>query len=299
MAFAEELHRFGYDLAEPSSAGTSEHHALLTTLGLCAAFALNGMAFTLPSYLGMSPDYFLAPIFVLLTALSATFSILVGGAYFIRRAWQGLQQGVLHIDLPIALGILVAYGGSLGGWILKEESLMYFDFVALFTFLMLGGRYLQMAAVERNRKRLQQRLPSQQTLRRIAEGGDVEGDIASSDVKTGQRYLLDPGQMVPVASQLVEGGTALLSFESINGEPDPVSRGPGQRVPSGALNAGTKTICLEAEEAWDEGLLASLQNSRERDISRYPMLEKVPAGLHRCRPGCRGGWCRRMVAHHR
>ena len=80
--------------------------------------------------------------FLLLAAVSATFSILVGGAYFIRRAWQGIQQRVLHIDLPIALGIVVAYAGSLAGWLLKEESLLYFDFVAVFTFLMLVLSYL-------------------------------------------------------------------------------------------------------------------------------------------------------------
>lgn len=273
--FARELHRFGYDLAQASSAGAGEHRALLTTLGLCGAFALNGMAFSLPGYLGMASDYFLAPLLLLLTALAATFALLVGGSYFIRRALQGLQQRVLHIDLPIALGIVLAYGGSLAGWFLNVEALVYFDFVTVFTFLMLGGRYLQLAAVERNRKRLQQRLPSEQELRCCGRDGAVaEGVVASGAMKAGQCYLLQPGQTAPVASQVLEG-TALLSFESINGEPDPVARAKGQRVPSGALNAGTRLIPLVAEEDWEHGLLASLQNSRERDVSRYPLLERV------------------------
>jgi len=70
---------------------------------------MNAMVFTLPRYVGMPADFSFARIFQLIAFFSATLSMLVGGAYFIRRAALALRQRSLHIDLPIALGIIVAF----------------------------------------------------------------------------------------------------------------------------------------------------------------------------------------------
>jgi len=35
----------------------------------------------------------------------------------------------MHIDLPITIGIVGAYIGSLYGWLAGEERFVYFDFV--------------------------------------------------------------------------------------------------------------------------------------------------------------------------
>ena len=59
-----------------------ELRTLVSRFGLCGAFALNSMVFTLPRYLGMEDDFAFARIFGLITLLSATFTILVGGSYF-------------------------------------------------------------------------------------------------------------------------------------------------------------------------------------------------------------------------
>ena len=45
--------------------------------------------------------------------------MLVGGSYFIGRAWHAARMRTLHIDLPIALGLIVAYIGSLVGWAME------------------------------------------------------------------------------------------------------------------------------------------------------------------------------------
>src|SRR5690606_27295169 len=108
-------------------------------------------------YLGMPADFEFAGLFRLIAFASATLAMLVGGAYFITRAWRALRTGTLHIDLPIALGLIAAYAGSVFGWTAGIERLMYFDFVATFVFLMLLGRYVQTAAVEKNRLRLVRR----------------------------------------------------------------------------------------------------------------------------------------------
>lgn len=269
-SFADEIASFGYSLT-PRKAGAqhSEARQLIAKLGLCAAFALNAMVFTLPRYLGMPEDFPFAGIFQLVTFLSATLAMLTGGTYFIRRAWIATLARTPHIDLPIALGIIFAFLGSLIGWALGIEGLMYFDFVATFIFLMLGGRYLQLAAVEKNRNRLQRRRPVPEAM----NSPDRPGPLLLSEITPGLRVDILPGQSVPVASTL-DSEAAEFSLEWINGEADPETFQAGRPVPAGAIHLGAKPITITASETWADSLLSRL-TSTDRTAGRVPALEKL------------------------
>jgi Cu2+-exporting ATPase len=269
-AFADELASFGYTLTpkKPGSSG-GEMRQLGAKLGLCAAFAMNAMVFTLPRYVGMPEDFGFAGIFQLITFLSATLAMLVGGSHFIKRAWLSTKAGVPHIDLPIALGVSFAFVGSLIGWALGVEGLMYFDFVAMFIFLMLGGRYLQLAAIEKNRNRLQRRRPVPETM---ASPGRAE-PVPLSELAPGMRVEILPGQSVPVAATL-DCEAAEFSLEWINGEADPHTFSAGRTVPAGAIHLGSAPVIVKAREAWADSLLSRLTGS-DRAAARVPALEKL------------------------
>jgi Cu2+-exporting ATPase len=59
----------------------------------------------------MPADFEFAALFRLIAFLSATLSMQVGGGYFMDRAGRAVRAGSLHIDLPIALGLIAAYIG--------------------------------------------------------------------------------------------------------------------------------------------------------------------------------------------
>ncbi len=267
--FLRELCQFGY-VACPSSQGGGDHERrqLIARLGLCGAFALNTMAFSLPVYLGMPKDFEFAELFRMIALLSATLSMLVGGGYFIDRAWKALKARSLHIDLPIGLGLIAAYIGSLVGWSIGYERLMYFDFVSVFVFLMLAGRTLQTTAVDRNRKRLSRAQPVPETLE------SVDGEQFGRDsLKPGLRFKLEPGQALPVSGVLAEG-EADFSLEWIHGEADPVRHEAGSRLPGGAILLSRQSVVVEAGEDWSSSLLSKLTANEWGDRSS-PMLEKV------------------------
>ncbi len=260
-AFARELQQFGYLVGPATKAARTESSGLVLRLGLCAAFAMNGMLFSLPPYLGMSPDFVFAGLFVALSFLFATASVLVGGTYFIARAWRSLRLRVLHIDLPIALGILVGYGGSIYAWTQASLGFVYFDFVTTFTFLMLVGRWTQMIAVERNRNHL---LGLRQDLPPVELAPDAAGEqhraVATKPVEAihrGDRFSIGPGQVVPVSSSLL-GEAGSLGLDWISGESEARVATPGQIVESGAINLSPHPLRLEALEPWGTSLLARL-----------------------------------------
>ena len=253
--FLRELCQFGYVAAPAGSVrGDHERKRLVARMGLCGAFALNAMAFTVPVYLSMPADFEFAALFRLIAFVSATLSMLVGGGYFMERAWRSLQAGSLHIDLPIALGLLAAYAGSITGWVMKDERLMYFDFVSIFVFLMLSGRYLQTSAVEKNRHRLVRQQPVPEAVPRLEGGGEAVG---RGEIRPGLRFLLGPGLALPVSSVMV-AGEADFSLEWIHGEAEPLRFAAGSRLPAGAILLSRTPAAMEASERWEDSLLAKL-----------------------------------------
>jgi Cu2+-exporting ATPase len=270
VGFARELASFGYALSARRVGGApSEARGLGGRLGLCGAFAMNAMAFTLPSYLGMPGDFAFARIFHLVTFLSATLAMLVGGSYFIQRAWRAARAGIVHIDLPIALGLVLAFAGSIAGWALNIKGLLYFDFVAVFVFLMLAGRFLQLSAVEKNRHRLQRHRPVPESL----HSPDRAAPLTLAELAPGVRFELQPGQSVPVAATL-DSTAAEFSLEWISGEADPLTFHAGRPLPAGAIHLGSVPVVLTAGEAWHASLLARLTNN-ERAAVRVPGLERL------------------------
>lgn len=270
-AYLKELATFGYVAAPATGRENSpERRGLAGRMGLCGAFALNAMGFSLPTYLGMPADFEFAGLFRLIAFTSATLAMLSGGGYFIVRAWRALKAGTLHIDLPIALGLIAAYLGSIAGWVAGEEKLLYFDFVATFVFLMLLGRYVQTAAVEKNRLRLVRRSPLPESVK----SGDQT--IATTALQPGMSFRLEPGKALPVSSCLSDG-TAEVSLEWIHGEADPVTLLPGARLPAGAILLGRQPVTVTADETWADSLISKLtaDTAGDRGSPVFQRLLKV------------------------
>ena len=272
-AFARKLQAFGY-LAGPAGAASTEGESrgLLRRVGLCAAFAMNIMLFAFPAYFGMERTFEYASLFSLLAFAFGTLSFLVGGMYFIVRAVRALREGAMHIDLPISIGILGAYFGSLYGWITGEDRFVYFDFVGTFILLMLIGRWAQVAAVERNQRQLLRQQPKLQRVR-LATGGDLPPEQLLADME----FFVVAGQTVPVESRLSSLET-VFSLASINGEAEPRTFRAGQRVPAGAVSIGRTEAKLTALQAWPDSLLAQLLRPSERVWARQLFLEKIIRG---------------------
>lgn len=270
VEFARELVSFGYTLSPRRSGNSaSESGQIGARLGLCGAFMLNAMGFTLPSYLGMPEDFAFSGLFQLIGLLTATLSMLVGGSYFISRAWSAARMGILHIDLPIALGLCIAFVGSIVGWALKVPGLIYFDFVCTFVFLMLGGRYLQLSAMEKNRQRLQRHRPVPETMR----SPDRAEPVTLADLAVGLRFELQAGQSSPVAAVL-DQTAADFSLEWINGEAESCTFQAGRALPAGAIHLGKEPVILTASETWEDSLLAKLVSS-DRPVVRVAALESL------------------------
>lgn len=307
VGFARELQTFGY-LVGPAGekADGAAARGLRLRLGLAGAFAMNTMLFALPGYLGLERTSEFRPVFEVLQAVFGTAGLLTGGGYFGKRARTALRTGIVNIDVPIAIGLLIGYAGSLYGWIGGHPHLVYFDFVAVFSFLMLVGRWTQEAAIERNRLQLLSltREPAEVTVevgggevgssklvvggadRGTMDGTDTPGSqnaasqeirgrrIPVSSLKCGMVFRLRAGQVVPVGARLLDG-PATFTTEWINGEPEPREVAAGQSVPAGATSVSLHELRLAAAEDWGDSALSRLLATSGAQGFRHELAETI------------------------
>ncbi len=255
--YLRKIESFGYLFGPSRKKAGAASMDLPIRLGISAAITMNVMIFSVSFYLGLTPAE--GAIFELFTKLSAWLSavvVVVGGWPFFRTAWQGLRRGVLHLDLPIALGIGLVFATSLlkasGG----RGDLAYFDTLNTFVTLMLVGRWLQQRVLERNRRFLLEDDGADAISVRRVKGGAIES-VPAPRVRSGDELLVAPGELVPVDGALLDEG-ARISTEWITGEADRRDLARAEQVPAGAFNAGPSAFRLIAATDFSDSPLGAL-----------------------------------------
>ncbi len=269
--YVESIEAFGYRFG-PSLKGGADRTTsggLVWRMGLCIAIAMNTMIFGIAIYCGLAEG----PIFRLFHALDfalSFISVLVGGTVFFRSAWQALRRRVLHLDLPIALGIALAFSSSTFTYLTRGGSTSYFDTLNVFIALMLVGRYLQERVVAKNRAYLLASDGAEGLYARRVVSGRVSlvrcTDLAKDDV-----LLVAHQDLVPVDAILLGADAAVFSLDWINGESEPRAFAPGDVVPAGAFCQDARGATVVATTAFDASSVVSLlrtSNRRDHDTAR-------------------------------
>ncbi len=251
--FLDRAARLGYPMA-PATRRVQRDTSLLLRLGICAALAMNAMILAVAQYAGLSEaDPRLDAIVAWVSLVLATGSVVVGGPVFFRSAIAGLRAGMVHMDVPISVGLLLAYAGSIHGQFTGAP--IYYDTVAMFTFLMLGGRFVQQRTLQRSRDQVLADDGAEHLRVRRLLGGDVQ-KVPVAQVKKGDELVLAPGDLVPVRCSV--RAAASCSLDWINGESEPRAFAVGESVPAGAFLAGRRAVRMCAEADYMESGLAQL-----------------------------------------
>ncbi|MBX3385587.1 MAG: copper-translocating P-type ATPase [Phycisphaeraceae bacterium] len=194
-----------------------------------------------------------------------------GGRRFFVSAWKGAQRGSANMDTLVALGTGAAYvfsvvatvapglfvsasageamgdalqaaGGpnASGGAHAALRAPVYFESAAaIIVFILLGKRLEERATGRAGAaiRRLMDLSPRMARVRRTeAGGGEVEIDMAISEVRVGDLMVVRPGEKVPTDG-VVERGESAVDESMISGESVPVTKRHGDQVVGATLNA--------------------------------------------------------------
>jgi Cu2+-exporting ATPase len=201
------------------------------------------------------------------TSLFATTILLAySGQEFLLGAWRDLSHRKLGMDVPIVLGLGIAYIGSLHTtWTLQGE--VYYDSIAMFVFLVLlarrfelGGRIQAANALDRVGR----------IIPRVAKLVAAEGirTVLVSDLRPGDRVRLLPGEVIPTDGILCSGASG-VDESMLTGEATPVTKHPGEPLLGGACIVD-QAIEMQVSRASNDSTLADIQRLLGRGMREMP-----------------------------
>jgi len=182
------------------------------------------------------------------------------GRIFFRSAWQALRHGRTNMDVPISIGVLLAYGMSVYETIDRGPH-AYFDAATSLLFFLLIGRTLDHLMRERARTAVRglARLAPRGASVRQPDGS--QRYLKVEEIRPGMTILLVAGDRVPVDGRVVDGRSE-IDGALVSGESLPRAVAVGDRLQAGTLNL-TGPLALEATAAASESFLAEMMRMME------------------------------------
>jgi Cu2+-exporting ATPase len=198
----------------------------------------------------------------------ATIIFFYGGRPFIKGLLKELKEKNPGMMTLIALAISVAYFYS-SAVVFGLEGKIFFWELATLIDVMLLGHWIEMKSVmgaSRALDSLVKLMPAQ--AHRVNDEDQTE-DIFVSELKSGDRVVVKPGEKVPVDGQITEGRTS-VNQAMLTGESRPVEKTEGDQVIGGSVN-GEAAFTMEVQKTGDQTYLAQViemvkkaQDSRSR-----------------------------------
>ena len=98
-------------------------------------------------------------------------------------------------------------------------------------------------------------------------------DIQLDDVRVGDRLVVLPHEICPVDGVVVEG-RGIMDESYLTGEPFEISKAPGSKVLSGAIN-GEMALTVEAEKRAVDSRYAKIMQVMEQTQEKRPQLRRI------------------------
>ncbi|MER9463522.1 cation-translocating P-type ATPase [Mesorhizobium sp. M0387] len=219
-------------------------------------------------------------LFHWVSALIAIPALAFACGIFFKAAWNALRHGHMNMDVPIAVGVSLAYAMSLYETITHGDH-AYFDASVSLLFFLLIGRTLD--HVMRERARTAVKNLSQLAARgaMVLRGDGARDYLPVGEIEPGMQLLIAAGERIPVDSTIVHGASD-LDCSLVTGESTPRNVAPGEIVQAGVLNL-TGPLTIEATAAAKDSFLAEmvrLMEAAEGGRARYRRIADRVSALY-------------------
>ncbi|MBX6383022.1 MAG: copper-translocating P-type ATPase [Microbispora sp.] len=185
--------------------------------------------------------------------------VVYGGLPFHRATWTNLRHGTATMDTLVSLGTIAALGWSLWALFLGDAGMpgmthgfdltisrgdgsanIYLEAAAGVTAFILAGRYFEARSKRRAGAALRALLElGAKDVAVLRDGREVR--IPIGELKTGDRFVVRPGEKI-ATDGVIEEGSSAVDASMLTGESVPVEVRPGDPVTGATVNAGGRLI---------------------------------------------------------
>src|SRR5512139_626176 len=250
-----------------------ERRTALKRLAVAGFGMMQVMMFALPLYVahssGMDPG--MREFFRLVSMLVSIPVALYSGWPFYRGAWAALRARGISMDVPVSLGIVLAFVASVWN-ALTGRGEVYFDSVTMFVFFLGLGRYIEMIARHRAGSvadALARLAPM--TARRVRAG--VTEDVQAVELALGDELVVRAGEVF-AADGIVLEGEGRVDESMLTGESNAIAKPPGSRVHQGTHNLATP-VRVQVTAVAGNTVLSGIVALLERAQAERPRLAKA------------------------
>ncbi|MGO4642684.1 cation-translocating P-type ATPase [Mesorhizobium sp. 2RAF45] len=219
-------------------------------------------------------------LFHWVSALIAIPALAFAGGIYFRSAWNALRHGRMNMDVPIAVGVSLAYAMSLYETVNHGDH-AYFDASVSLLFFLLIGRTLDHVMRERARTAVNglSRLAARGAV--VLRGDGVRDYLPVGEIEPGMALHIAAGERIPVDGNILSG-ISDIDCSLVSGESTPRTVGAGAQVQAGTLNL-TGPLTMQATAAAKDSFLAEmvrLMEAAEGGRSQYRRIADRVSALY-------------------
>lgn len=278
-AILKAVSDIGY-IAHPFDPGRSddihrrERNTAIKRLAIAGLGMMQVMMYALPTYTATDMTDEIR-LLMRWASLILTIPVVVYSAWpFFIGAWRDVRRRMLGMDVPVALGIGTAFVASVYSTF-SGDGEVYYDSVAMFVFLLLTGRFLEMNARRRAGAAVEElvKLIPAATTRLPNWPARDEEQVPVARLAVGDHVLVRPGETLPADGVVVEGDSA-VSEAMLTGESLPVSKSKDAHVVGGSLNQASPLV-VRVDKLGADTRLASIVRLLDRAQSEKPRIGQL------------------------
>ncbi len=258
------------------SQARGEARALLLRLAVAVLAMMQVMMFAVPTYVTVDGVEEAHRRLLEWASLTLTLpALLYSASPFFRGAWRDLRHRSAGMDVPVALGLAAAFGGSVVGDVHGRRDPVYYDSVTMFIALLLLARYVELVARQRAGAAIEALARARPaTAERLLDwpSGQAVETVGAASLAAGDLMLVRPGATVAADGDIVDG-RASLEEAMLTGESRPRAAAPGDAVLAGSV-ARDGALVVRVRAAGEATRLAGLERLAERAMGERPRVAR-------------------------
>ena len=251
-----------------------ERRLHIRRLGLAGVLGMQVMMIAVALYLGAFSgieEHFRQ--FFHWVSLGLTLPVMLYSAQpFFRTAWRDVRRLQAGMDVPVSIGILVAFTGSVYATFTGHGE-VYYDSVCMFVFFLLTGRYFELVARKRAAEASETLVRSVPAMATRLGVDNEESLVAVAELVVGDRVQVRPGETVPADGLILEGQSS-MDESLLTGESLPVKRGRHEHVVGGAINIESPLL-IRIEQVGQDTVLSSILRLLDRAQTEKPRITQL------------------------